>query len=221
MSEPAVVLPVVNVPVILPHAVHISEFFDGFTGTCTQTALAVCLGIANGVDASQESMLDITTVMIGKKLCAANGAATVAAVAQEARSRGYSIDTEWDFGAMGDWHEKLKTNAGIRPILLQVANGQALMDADTGARDEGGLHYHAIAVVGYQDGSGYICADGDNPQVTDRFQVYNYATLASAQPCGLLIINRKIQPDTPEVAALKNDNARLSAIIDKIKGDLA
>jgi hypothetical protein len=213
---------------ILPHATHFSEFAGGFNGTCTQTALAVCLGIADGAGADQDRMLLLTRDMLAKKLCGANGAATVAAVAQEARDHGFTIDTEWDFGAMGDWHTKLRTLAGHKPILLQIANGAALVDAETGAKDEAGLHYHAIAIVGYQD-NGYICTDGDNPEVASRFQVYSYATLAAAQPCGLLIINL-VHPPEPtlpdgttaaQVAALHSEVARLQGIIDKIKGDIA
>jgi hypothetical protein len=219
---------------ILPHATHFSEFATDpvtgvhYNGTCTQTALAVCLGIADEAGADADRMMLLTRDMISKKLCAANGAATVAAVAQEARDHGFTIDTEWDFGSLGDWHTKLKTLAAHKPILLQIANGQALTDAETGAKDESGLHYHAIAIVGYQD-NGYVCADGDNPQVAERFQIYSYATLAAAQPCGLLIINLVKPPETTladgttaaQVAALKADNARYVALINKIKGDLA
>lgn len=215
---------------LLPHASHFSEFAGGFNGTCTQTALAVCLGCADGAGATQDRMLLLAKDMIAKKLCADNGAATVAAVAKEARDHGFTIDTEWDFGAMGDWHTKLKTLAGHKPILLQVANGQALVDVETGAKDEAGLHYHAIAIVGYQD-DGYICADGDNPQANDRFQIYSYTVLAAAQPCGLLIINL-VQPPEAEVKlpdgttmaqvqALKAQVAQLQAKLEKIKGDLA
>jgi len=87
-----------------------------------------------------------------------------------------------------DWHKALLDSAGLRPILLQVANGQVLADIETGSRDESSLHYHAIAIVGRQD-NGYICADGDNPQVSERFQIYPYETLANAVPCGLLILD--------------------------------
>ncbi len=72
--------------------------------------------------------------------------------------------------------------------MLQVAVGMALTDAETGARDEMALHYHAIAIVGKQD-DGYICADGDHPQVGTRFQIYPYSTLLAARPCGLLVLN--------------------------------
>ena len=72
---------------------------------------------------------------------------------------------------------------------MQVAVGMALVDAETQIRDEAQqLHYHAIAIVGRQD-DGYLVADGDHPQVTERFQVYTYATLQAAQPCGLLVLD--------------------------------
>jgi hypothetical protein len=196
-------------PVILPNAAHFSEFTAGFNGTCTQTALAVCLGIARGRPATQQDMVEITDDMLAKKLCAPNGAATVASVAKEARDMGYAIDTEWDFGAMGDWHQKLKDNAGHKPILLQVANGQALKDAETGKGDESGVHYHAIAVVGYQD-NGYVCADGDNPDVNSRFQVYPYAMLEASQPCGLLIVDMATKTATKLPDGSSDANETLS-----------
>lgn len=182
-------------------AAHFSEFTAGFNGTCTQTALAICMGISDNKAATQEDMVRITDDMIGKKLCAQNGAATIAAVAQEARAMGFPVELEWDFGQMGDWHGKLKDYAGKLPILLQVANGQALKDVETGKADESGVHYHAIAVVGFQD-DGYVVADGDNPEVNQRYQVYPYDVLQAAQPCGLLILGLKVPlvPDLPSGA---------------------
>jgi hypothetical protein len=142
---------------------------------------------------STEHMVAITRDMMAKKLCAANGAATIAALATEARAlEGDQITVlEWDYKSdamTGDWVSVLRNNAGKLPILLQIANGQALKDAQTGAKDQSGLHYHAIAVVGKED-DGYICADGDHPQVAERFQIYNLQTLSEASPCGLIMFS--------------------------------
>lgn len=163
-----------------------------YNGTCTQTALEVCIAGAEKRAPNGDEVVRITEDMIAKNLCSANGAATLWAVAKEARDLGHHVALEWDYGQLGDWHKALLDNAGLRPILLQVANGNALIDAQTGKRNEAGargaLHYHAIAIVGKGD-LGYDCADGDHPEVISRWQTYTYQTLVAAQPCGLMILN--------------------------------
>ena len=202
---------------LLPDAGHISEFATDpisgvtYTGACTQTALEVCLACVEGRAPTQARMVTLTRDMIGKGICAANGAATLWAVAKEARDLGHTLALEWDYQEplSGDWHKALLDNAGLRPILLQVAVGMALTDAETGARDETTLHYHAIAIVGRQD-DGYICADGDHPQVGARFQIYSYATLLAARPCGLLILDMPARPTSiPLPPGWGDDGARL------------
>ncbi len=181
---------------LLPDAGHISEFARDpqtgvlYTGTCTQTALEVCLACTEHRAPTPAHMLELTRDMIAKGLCAPDGAATLWAVAHEARELGHTVALEWDYQEplQGDWHKVLLDNAGLRPILMQVAVGMALVDAETRVHDEAqNLHYHAVAIVGRQD-DGYIVADGDHPQVNDRFQVYTFPTLQAAQPCGLLIL---------------------------------
>ena len=100
------------------------------------------------------------------------------AVAEERRYREPLAD---------DWRDLLAAHTGLRPIVLQVARGEALTDAETGAHDEVGLRYHALAIIGSRDDA-YLAVDGDNPEVTRRFQVYSPATIAAALPCGLLIL---------------------------------
>lgn len=201
---------------ILPYAGHISEFVTDdqgkhWNGTCTQTALEVCIAIVEKRVPTQAHMVQITRDMIAKGTCAADGAATLWAVAKAARDLGHGVALEWDYQEplQGDWHKVLLDNAGLRPILLQVANGRALVDAETGSRDESGLHYHAIAICGKQ-GDGYVVADGDNPQVAARFQIYDYATLASAVPCGLLVLDMPapvvVPPPAPVLPAGWSDD---------------
>jgi len=194
--------------VICPDAGHIPEFGtdpitgEWYNGTCTQTALEVCLAIVDGRTPTFDHMASVTRDMIAHNLCSRNGASTLAAIALEARRLGYTVATEWDYQQplSQDWHALLMEHAGVNPILLQVANGQALVDVETGSRDESGLHYHAIAVCGKQS-DGYICADGDNAQVNSRFQIYTYATLDAAIPCGLMMLtmptHAPVQP-TPQ-----------------------
>ncbi len=201
---------------LLAHAGHISEFAVDpvtgahYTGTCTQTALEVCLACVEGRTPTQAHMMELTRAMIAKGICAANGAATLWAVAKQARDTGHAVALEWDYHEplAGDWHKVLRDNAGLRPILLQVAVGMALTDAETGTRDETTLHYHAIAVVGWQD-DGYICADGDHPQVGTRFQIYPYATLLAARPCGLLVLDVPPRPATNLPAGWQDDGTQL------------
>ena len=178
--------------------VRMTQFYrakeDGtqFHGSCGQTALAVCVGAARGephdFEGIGELMITLTRDMIARGIAAPNGAATLAAYAQEAREIGCIVAAERRYHEPLDgWRDLLRTDAGIRPILLQVANGEQLADAETGARDETGLRYHAIAIVGVHDDA-YLAVDGDNPEATRRFQMYALATLEAARPCGLLIL---------------------------------
>jgi hypothetical protein len=177
--------------VLIQFAAWFSEFFGGFNGTCTQAALAICIGIAKGKPATQDDMLFLVHDMLQKKLCGPNGAATLHAAAEEARDvLGGGVLIEWDYtNPLGhDWAGTLTRYAGVKPILLQVLNGQALHDANTGSADESGLHAHAIAVLG-MEGQNFICADGDNPEVSKQYQVYSLEVLTAAQPCGLLMLD--------------------------------
>ncbi len=177
---------------VLPSFARFSEFAGGFNGTCTQAALAICIGAAKGKAATQDDMLWLVHDMLQKKLCGPNGASTLAAAAAEARDvlgvAGVAI--EWDYAdPFGhDWAATVQRYAGVQPMVLQVLNGQALRDAETGVADESGLHCHAVAIGGRQ-GDGFVCADGDHPQVSQRYQVYSLDTLAAARPCGLLMLN--------------------------------
>ncbi len=164
-----------------------------FTGSCSQAALAVCLAAARGAPGDFEGvgelMHTLTRDMIAHNLAAANGAARLAALAEEARRAGGIVALEWPYDEplRQDWRHVLETTAGVQPILLQVARGEWLRDAETGRGDEAGLRYHAIAIAGWQDDA-VLAADGDHPEVTRRFQVYSMETLAEAVPCGLLML---------------------------------
>ncbi len=88
---------------VLAHAGHISEFAKDpmsgmvYTGTCTQTALEVCLACVEGRAPTQAHMVTLTRDMIAKGTCSANGAATLWAVAKEARDTGHHVALEWDY----------------------------------------------------------------------------------------------------------------------------
>ena len=178
---------------------HASEFAYGWHGTCGQVSLAQAVQAARHGDvataAIQSLMNDITHDMQSRGWAAANGAATLWGLARAAEVQGAAIEYEHDYQEPLpiDVRTVLQHNAGVRPIVLQVANGQALRDAVTGAADEQGLHYHAIAVLD-KEPRGYICADGDNPQANDHNQIYTWDTLAAAIPCGILILNMAAVP---------------------------
>ncbi|MGZ6281693.1 MAG: hypothetical protein ACXWQ5_00100 [Ktedonobacterales bacterium] len=175
---------------ILPSPVgRISEFFAGFTGTCGETALSVALCAAAGTVVTEQYMVDLTHEMINHSWASANGASAIGGLANEARLRGFSI-TNYGYSEPFnvDWHAMLIQWAGVKPIVLEFANGQALHDVETGSGENAvNLHYHYICIVGKQD-DGYICADGDNFQVLSRFQIYSYGVLQAAQPCAMIIV---------------------------------
>jgi hypothetical protein len=187
---------------ILPDpVVRMTQFYrqkdDGtqFRGSCGQTALAVCMAAACGhptdFEGVGELMIHLTRAMIAGGLAAPNGASQLTALGAQAQTEGCTVVLELPYQApqMADWRDILRENAGVRPILLQVARGEALTDAETGAHDDPGLQYHAFAIVGCQDNDIYIAIDSDNPEVTRRFQWYAEATLADARPCGLLLLD--------------------------------
>jgi hypothetical protein len=189
--------------------VRMTQFYrqkdDGtqFRGSCGQTALAVCLAAARGAPSTFEGvgelMIHLTRTMIAEGLAAPNGASRLAALGTQARAEGCTVALELPYQEplRAEWRQLLREHAGIRPIVLQVAHGAALHDAETGAHDDVGLRYHALAIVGMENPAMnaramhdtiYIAVDSDNPEVTRRFQRYTEATLAAALPCGLLIL---------------------------------
>ena len=178
---------------------HISEFTPGgVTGRCGETALEVAESASADRRATIAGMEAITADMQAHGQADPNGASTLWGLARAAERGGFHIATEWDYAEPfpHDWHALLLAEADNRPVVLQLANAQALTDAETGASDERGVHYHFICVLGKQP-HGFICADGDNPEVGSRYQVYSYATLAAAVPCGALVLD--LQPNAGEV----------------------
>ncbi len=188
---------------ILPEPViRMTQFYrqkdDGtqFFGTCGQTALAVCIAAARGTPTDFEGvgelMIHLTRAMIAAGLAAPNGASRLTALGAQARAEGCAVALELPYQEplLANWRDLLAAHAGEQPIVLQVAHGAALCDAATGAHDASDLRYHAIAIVGCQD-DGYLAADSAHPEIMRRFQLYPAATLADAQPCGLLMLARQ------------------------------
>ena len=189
---------------MVPNTQHISEFHGRpngpvYHGTCTQTSAAICVAAAEGQPTDHQGVIDLmltmTEEMIADGAAATNGAATVANMAREMIRHGASIAIEWDYAGdimPHDWHTLIKENAGIHPILMQLANAQALYNAHGQAEDQG-VHYHAIAIVGIAD-EGYVVADPNNATVEQTFDIYPIQALTNARPCGLIMLNTKGPP---------------------------
>lgn len=173
-----------------------TEFTPGdfvHTGRCNWGSMAVCFAAQEGIAPSYQRMVFIAQDAFNHGLCASNGAARIDQVATYTRDIAHKrVAVEWDFFADPAQHDTmafLDDNAGIHPIALQVANGSAFIDVETGMRDEAypRLRYHTLAVVGKR-GKNIICCDPDHPQVTQRLQVYSDEAFMQAMPCGLMML---------------------------------
>ncbi len=174
----------------------LSEFFGGYNGDCGETALAAAIAARQNRRMTFSDIAYITQWLIAHGDASSNGATTVVALAAfcDAHNvaRSFTKTYNGDYWQQSEWHPLLLSNAGIKPILLEVANGQALQDVETGASDEAGVRYHYITVIGKQL-DGYICTDGDNANVpvggaATRYQIYSIGKLAAALPCGAIIL---------------------------------
>jgi hypothetical protein len=191
--------------VLLPNAVHFKEFYGGYTGTCGETALTAALICAERLpdnhDQAVQMMLAITAQMKALGWASANGASTLYDLAREAsQKRGGSIALEWDYAEPfpHDWHAEFLSNAAKKPIVVELANAQALPG------DERGVHYHFVTVVG-RCSAGYVVMDGDNWQIEQDFVVYSYADFAAAVPCAVLVLNEKVEQ--PPVITIDKDSS--------------
>lgn len=191
----------------LKNAIHLTEFYiDPVTreqknGTCTDTSATVCMIIVDGVpvtlDQAGRRMLNLADTMFKLGLGAENGAATIQGTASMMVAKGYKLDLVITFEqpiTSHNWKQLLQDYAGEKPIVLQVANGKALKDMATGSKPECvTLRYHAIAVIGIDNTGAYLCVDGDNPEVSQKYQTYSEEDLELAQPCGMIIFAMKVK----------------------------
>lgn len=165
-----------------------SEFrVPGQFGTCGQNALAMAAWNATGRETHTEG---VYALMRAHGLCDLSGASTPDQLRQAAALLGLTIVDFVGYG--GDdwpgWRAFLDRHAGSAAIVLELSNGQALVD-EVGGKGENAvnLHYHYIAGYG-PSGDGWAFADGDNWAVGDVLQRYSYATLANARPCAAIAI---------------------------------
>jgi hypothetical protein len=185
---------------MVQNAVHCSEFDTASNGehrdgTCTQTSAEVCLTSALRLDPTHQAVVDrmtaMTDDMIHKGICSSNGAATVYNMAREMEAQGGTIFKECDYtqplSNADDWQADLNTYAGIKPILMQVANAAAAFDI-YGNHFNAGVQYHAIAIVGYCDDGSLVVSDPNNPGVDRDFDCYPMQALINMVPCGMIIL---------------------------------
>lgn len=175
----------------------ISEFTPGDyvnTGRCNWASLEIALAAVEHRAPSHDAMEQIANDAYARSLCTnINKAARMDQVATYARDvRHKTVLTEWDYSTEPmphDWAGLFESDAGVHPIIVQVANGSAFVDVETGVRDEAAPHlrYHTVCVVG-KKGSNILVGDPDHPQAASRFQVYTPATFAAAVPCGLVML---------------------------------
>jgi len=140
----------------------------------------------------------------GGPCCAPNGAATQSGMLAMAGYIGLPVADVLHYADVqptAAWVDFLRRNVAHatrpRPVLMQVSNGRAAKDANTGAVDEPDLQSHAIAVLGTMiDPSdptkgGYIVCDGDNPSIANGPVIYSLQTLAAMHPTSMIAFNYK------------------------------
>lgn len=167
---------------LLPNAAAISEFVAQYHGDCGETAELVALHHLKGWDLNAVNLATIVKRDIAHGWAGSNGAEPLSSIANDLRTEGvvYDIyDYAEPFGA--DWHSVLLAQAGLVPIILQVAKGGNLPG------DEKGVQYHFICVVGINP-SGYDVADGDNPASNSgKLVIYSFTDLQNAAVCGMIV----------------------------------
>jgi hypothetical protein len=185
-----------------------SEFvFDPYrrrwiTGACGPNASAMA---ASWADQRYYSTLEVYRRMRALGRCADNGAAPLAALAEDVSLAGYTLDVLEYREPMpeADWRHFLQPRVGRKAIVLEVASGQALVDS-VGGRGENArnLRYHFLLIVGWHAGGlsprlnrelspGWWCSDGDNFAVGDVLQFYPDGLLSAAHPCAAMAISAR------------------------------
>lgn len=201
---------------------HISEFSKGtdgraFSGTCTQASAAMAYAAQQAPGMAAQQCVDLMISMrdamyvrdphVSATGCAANGAATIQAMAYELRQRGAHISQELAYEGhplVEDWLSVIDTLAGVNPIILQVQNAQALADV-YGHPEDAGVQNHAIYIPG-KSTAGAVVGDPNNPTVTSTFDTYSYDALRASQPIGLIVLD---PPATPLPAGWLDDGTAL------------
>jgi hypothetical protein len=180
-----------------------SEFVGGLSGACGPNAAAMA---ERWADQSRLGTLDVYHRMRAAGRCDANGAATLAALAEDAGAAGYRLDVLPYREPMpeADWRAFFDAHVGREALVFETANGQALVDALSGLGENArNLHYHFVLVAGWHPGgwsaragralpAGWWCADGDNFTTGDVLQFYPDGVVAAARPCAAMAIYARV-----------------------------
>lgn len=222
-------MPVLNG--LLPGALHrYIEFINGLTGACGPNSLSMAY------DWSTQSYAGNRTPSVVALLEAqgilphgSNGVSDPDQIRRGAIALGLPVKFFHDWSQpYSQWVSDLdgQLDAG-NIVVLNVHNGQALVDSRTG-RGENAVHLqnHVIAVCGKWAGgmfqgqslpAGYFCLDGDNFDAGDVIQFYSAQVLAAALPAALLgiaaLVTAKPQGGNtmPVPAGWKDDGTTLIA----------
>lgn len=197
-----------------------TEFVGGLTGACGPNALSMA---ASWARQRHISTLDTFHVMRAAKptpLCDPNGVSNIGDLRAAVPFLGLTAPAyrayaePWDYAAFRAW--MLAQLAAGRAVVIEVANGQALVDALTGKGENArNLRYHFFTIVGYVSGR-WVCLDGDNFAVGNVAQHYTDAVMSAARPCAALAIapvkGVKIMPTTTGAGAGFDTYAAANAI---------
>lgn len=193
---------------ILPGALwQRSEFFDGHTGTCGETALAMAESWA--LQRYVSPALIYARMANAGLLVTANGDSTNGQLAQQAINDGFRIDVlpydEGNYPRDNDsWRAFVNAHVWRQAIVLQIHNGQALVNHLTGLGENAyRLENHVIVLVGYhQHGysplagedlpSGWWAADGAALGDDHHLQFYTDGNLQEAQPFAAIAIYGRV-----------------------------
>lgn len=169
----------------LPHSAALSEFIAGYNGDCGETAELAALHVALGLALDGPELATIVQRDIAHGWASSNGSEPLSSIADDLALVGAQYTSDgFSQPPTFDWKGALAANAGVKPVILEFANAQALPG------DETGVHYHfATALGGDPDTETYAFADGDNVAARSG-QLVNYtvAQLEAAQPCGLILV---------------------------------
>lgn len=196
---------------ILPGAIwQRSEFFDGHSGTCGETALAMAESWAFQHFVSPEVIY--ARMANAGLMVSANGDSTNEQLAREASNDGLRIDVlpydEHNFPLDNDtWRTFVNKHIYREAIVLQVHNGQALVNVLTGMGENAyQLQNHVIVLVGFhQDGysplageylpTGWWTVDGAALGQDHHLQFYTDDMLAASEPfAGIAIYAHAAMP---------------------------
>ncbi|MBF6589405.1 MAG: hypothetical protein IVW57_02600 [Ktedonobacterales bacterium] len=176
-----------------------SEFVGGLTGACGPNALSMA--------ESWALQRYVSTLAVYQRMRAAgradaNGTSNASGLYAQAVADGFATALLPYREPMpeADWRGFFSTHVGVRAVVIELANGQALVDRLSGKGENArNLKYHFIVVVGWHAGGysaraaralppGWWCADGDNFAAGDVLQFYPEAVLVAARPCATLAI---------------------------------